>query len=61
VSAPGRFGCLIDRIVDRSRPFQGVHRWLIDGNERPVPYGSLERTLPFIRNQVAMQLRKLQG
>jgi hypothetical protein len=61
VSTVARFGFVLDRAIDRSRPFQEIRRLLLDGDERPKPYGSLERLLPFVRNQLAMQLRKYLG
>ena len=59
VSSAGRFGLVLDRSVDRSRPFREIRQLLLDEDERPRPYGSLERLLPFLRSQIAMQMRKL--
>jgi len=61
VSRVGRVGFALDRTIDGSRPFQEIGRALLDEDEEPKPYGALERLLPFVRHQVAMQLRKLAG
>jgi len=59
VRSIGRFGFVLERAIDRSRPFEEVARLLLDEDEQPKPYGSLERPLAFVRHQIAMQLRKL--
>jgi hypothetical protein len=41
-----------------ARPFTDIRRRLLDSGTAIEPYGNLEQLLPFIRNQVAMQLRK---
>ena len=61
VSAVGRFGFVLDRAIDKSRPFYEISRCLLYDNERPRPYGLSERLLPFVRHQIAMQLRRLAG
>jgi hypothetical protein len=56
--AVGRFGFIIDGDLDMARPFTDIRRRLLDSGTAIEPYGNLEQLLPFIRNQVAMQLRK---
>ena len=58
VSSVGRFGLILDRGIDKARPFQDIRRILLDEGQTAQPYGSLERLSPFIRHQIAMQLRK---
>jgi len=58
VSSVGRFGLVLDRGIDISRPFRELRRLLLDEDSILQPYGSLERLLPFIRYQIGMQLRK---
>jgi hypothetical protein len=54
----GRFGFRLDGRLDLSRPAEGIKSALRDPGSRLTPYGRLERVLPFLRNQVAMQQRK---
>jgi hypothetical protein len=58
VSSVGRFGLVLDRGIDISRPFQEIRRILLDEGKATNPYGSLERLIPFIKYQIAMQIRK---
>jgi hypothetical protein len=61
VSRVGRFGAVLDCGVDLKHPFSDLRRILLESGLEPKPYGSLERFLPFFRNQIAMQLRKRLG
>ena len=54
----GRFGVVIDRGLDPDRPFADLRASLLDERREPQGYGRLESLLPFVRHQVAMQLRK---
>ena len=58
VSSVGRFGLVLSQGIDASRPFQRIRDILLDQDAETKPYGPLERLLPFIRYQIAMQLRK---
>jgi hypothetical protein len=54
----GSFGFRLEGRLDLSRPAEGIKAALRDPASRMTPYGKLERALPFLRNQVAMQQRK---
>ena len=57
--SPGRYGAILSGPLDRDRPFAAIRQMLIDEPEHPKSYGRLEQLLPFINNQLRMQLRKL--
>ncbi len=54
----GSFGFRLEGRHDLTRPAEGIKAALRDPAARMTPYGTLERVLPFLRNQVAMQQRK---
>lgn len=58
VAAAGRFGLILQREIRKERPFEDIRRALVDENVPGTAFGQLERLLPFIKYQVAMQLRK---
>jgi hypothetical protein len=58
VSSVGRFGLLLERGIDTDRPFEDIRTALLDEENAIHPFGSLERLLPFMKYQLAMQLRK---
>lgn len=58
VSRAGSFGCRLVGEIDPERPAEGLKRALREPSLRPRPYGAAQRLLPFVRNQLAMQLRK---
>jgi len=58
VSSVGKFGLILEQGIDKDRPFENIRKALLDENIAIQPFGSLERVLPFIRYQIAMQLRK---
>lgn len=58
VSAVGRFGLILDRKISRERPFDDIRKALVADKASGTSFGKLERLLPFIKYQVAMQLRK---
>lgn len=54
----GSYGFAFSSQLDHSRPAEKIIQLLRDIDEPPKTFGRLEGPLPFIRNQVAMQLRK---
>jgi len=56
---PGSFGFTLRVSLDPDRPAQGIRRALFDPGIRPEPYGRLETPFRFLRNQGAMQMRKI--
>jgi len=54
----GSYGFAFSSQLDYSRPAEKIVQLLRDIDEQPMTFGRLEGPLPFIRNQVAMQLRK---
>lgn len=55
------YGFALEAELDPARPAASVKAALRDPQTRLRPYGSAESLLPFVRNQVAMQLRKGRG
>jgi hypothetical protein len=58
VSKVGRVGFRVPVDLDERRPAQSLLRVLCDGRTELDRFASLEPPLQFVRNQVAMQLRK---
>ncbi len=58
VSSVGRFGLILERGILKERPYEDIRQALLDENVAIRPFGSLERLSPFIKYQIAMQLRK---
>ncbi len=58
VGRAGTFGFRLEGRLDPAHPGEGIKAALRDPTSRLTPFGRLERTLPFVRNQVAMQQRK---
>ena len=58
---PGSYGIRLHGTVADSRPGSELLRLLGDRDRRWERYGHRERLVPFLRNQVAMQLRKRFG
>ncbi|MFQ6006514.1 MAG: hypothetical protein ACE5OQ_13540, partial [Woeseia sp.] len=52
------FGFGIKGAVDLEHPARELEAMLYDSSTVPKPYGALERPYRFVRNQLAMQLRK---
>ena len=50
--------CYDDEFLDWTRPWARVRPLLSDPGITLEPYGRLERTIPFFRNQFGMQMRK---
>ncbi|MEM7522388.1 MAG: hypothetical protein AAF360_01225 [Pseudomonadota bacterium] len=55
---PGRYGFVAETALNPARPFAGLAGWLRAQTASPAPYGRLESLLVFVRQQVAMQVRK---
>lgn len=58
---PGRFGFRLDSAPDPDRPFADIAARLKALPHSPPTYGPLVPLLPFLRQQLAMQLRKRFG
>lgn len=58
IASVAAFGGILDCRVDEKRPFDSLHRYLVEERGSVESYGKLERLLPFVRHQVGMQLRK---
>jgi hypothetical protein len=58
VSKVGRVGFRVPIDLDEQRPAQSLMRVLCDGSTELDRFASLEPPIMFVRNQVAMQLRK---
>jgi hypothetical protein len=58
VSKVGRVGFRVPVDLDEQRPAQSLMRVLVDGSTELDRFASLEPPIQFVRNQVAMQLRK---
>jgi len=56
----GSFGSALSVDLDETRPAASLRDVLRDAATEPEPYGPLERALPFLRNQLAMQRAKRQ-
>jgi len=54
----GSVGCILDHTVDPERPAAGLRSALTNSSSPVIPYMRYERLLPFLRNQISMQLRK---
>ena len=52
------FGFRVWAAFDWTRPWASVRPLLSDPGVTLEPYGRLERTIPFFRNQFGMQMRK---
>lgn len=57
----GAYGFRADAALDPKRPAGDLKRLVRDGGIALQPYGALEGPIGFVRNQVAMQLRKRRG
>lgn len=55
---PGSFGFTIDGTLNRDQPFEDIKTKLRDSSADIRTYGKLESPLRFLRNQIAMQLKK---
>jgi hypothetical protein len=56
----GSFGFSISGPFNRSGPTASMRNLLASGNIQPTPYGVLETPMVFAKNQLKMQVRKLQ-
>lgn len=54
----GSYGFRLEGPLDLTLPAEGIKAALRNPASRLTPFGRLERALPFLRNQVAMQQRK---
>jgi hypothetical protein len=57
---PGSFGFSLWGHLDPKEPSKSMKQLLLDPNAHLQAYGSLEHPFRFLRNQIAMQLRKRQ-
>lgn len=58
VGSVARFGFMMDGGLDEQQPFRDIRQKLLLEDTKIEAYGPLERLMPFIKYQVAMQLRK---
>ena len=58
-SRVGSFGFMISSRIDARKPARDILRQLNDPGTQIIPCGRLEKTTPFLHNQIAMQLRKV--
>ena len=58
VGRVGSYGIEWDETLDARSPFRGLCLLLADASRTPRSYGRLERLPAFVRNQIAIQLRK---
>jgi hypothetical protein len=58
VGRAGSYGFRLEGIIDLSRPAEGIKAALLDPASRLTPFGRLERAIPFVHHQIAMQRRK---
>jgi hypothetical protein len=61
VARPGSYGFGMDVSLDPAWPAEAISAALRVVGLRIIPFGRLERMLPFVRNQIGMQLRKRRG
>jgi hypothetical protein len=57
----GSYGFVVAGPLDTERPARSLRDALTDPGTRPRPFGRGERLIPFVRSQVAMQLRGRRG
>jgi len=55
---PGSYGFAVNGPLDPARPAASLKSLLRSPQIQPVPFGEGERLLPFVRHQLAMQIRK---
>jgi hypothetical protein len=58
VGRAGSYGFRLEGSIDLSRPAEGIKAALLDPVSRLTSFGRLERAIPFVRHQIAMQQRK---
>lgn len=58
---PGSFGFRFFAEIGRDEPAQDLRTALTGRNLDPDPYGALENPYRFLRNHIAMQIRKRRG
>ncbi len=58
IGQAGSFGFRLEGVIDLSSPAGGIKAALLDPTSRLTSFGRLERALPFLRHQIAMQQRK---
>lgn len=61
VGRAGSFGFAASASISTTHPSRDLKRLLSDPGFEPQPYGSLAAPLPFVRDQLAMQLRSRLG
>jgi hypothetical protein len=61
VDSAGRYGFVLEAVVDGDRPAAGLKERLLALREQPRSFGRRQSLLPFVHRQVAMQLRKRKG
>jgi len=54
----GSVGCVLRHPIDELKPAESIKRVLIEPGATVEPYMKHESLLPFLKNQIAMQLRK---
>jgi hypothetical protein len=57
-TAAGRYGFVLEAVVDASHPADGLKARLAALREQPESFGSRQSLLPFVSRQLAMQWRK---
>ena len=57
-TAAGRYGFVLEAVVDAARPAEGLKLRLLALREQPATFGTRQSVLPFVSRQVAMQWRK---
>lgn len=58
VSRPGSYGFGMSASLDPARPAVAIKAALLTPGVEIIPFGRLQHLIPFVRNQVGMQLRK---
>jgi hypothetical protein len=55
---PGSFGFAVKGVLSKETPTADLKQLLSDQANSIIPFGNLERPLRFLRNQIAMQVKK---
>ena len=58
VNRPGKFGFRLNGRLNSDKPAETLKNNLLNINDQPVTYGTLENPIRFIQNQMAMQVLK---
>ncbi len=57
-TAAGRYGFVLEAVVNADRPAAGLKQRLLALREQPASFGNRQSLLPFVGRQLAMQWRK---